>query len=241
MEGSKLVPSAVVKFVASVAWYSPIAVASGLIGGLLTYAFYRGIAPETCASLLVAAGTLYLAYWTRQSVAKTQEIISNDDNHQRTSVTIDLMKAYMWEPVQVTATLSLTPHSAVSQLRNAVKNPDRLTELKAIYFSGHAHQNEEARNQYRAITESIPVASNFFNFANELRQRDVVNLQLFMNSLAITFIKAYEAMQEVNTIVEAVPPGGFGSLEEFRAICQRWIDERKEGVSASDATTVKSP
>jgi hypothetical protein len=216
-----------VNLASSLLEYAAVLLGSGFIGAVVVYALYHGLAVETLASLLVAAGTLYLAFWTRQSVAKTQEIVSNDDNHQRTSVTIDLIKSYMWEPIQASATLSLTPHAAVSQVRNAAKDLGKLEHLKAIFYSAQTPPNEEARNQYRAIAESIPIASNFFHFANELRQRDVLNLQLFMNSFAITLIKTYEAMLEINPIVQAAQPESLESLEEFRAISQRWVDERK--------------
>jgi hypothetical protein len=59
-------------------------VLSGAFGALFTFALLRGISLEAIASILVAAGTLGLAYFTWQSVARTSDVIAGEDRrHQQ--------------------------------------------------------------------------------------------------------------------------------------------------------------
>jgi len=61
-----------------------ITLASGVAGAFATSALIKGISLEAFASILVAAGTLGLAYFTWQSVARTSDVIAGEDRrHQQ--------------------------------------------------------------------------------------------------------------------------------------------------------------
>lgn len=61
-----------------------VVVGSGAIGACFTFALLRGISLEAFGSILVAAGTLALAYFTWRSVARTGDVIAGEDRrHQQ--------------------------------------------------------------------------------------------------------------------------------------------------------------
>ena len=61
-----------------------VPVLSGVMGASVTFALIRGISLEAVASVLVAAGTFVLAYFTWQSVTRTNDVIAAEDRrHQQ--------------------------------------------------------------------------------------------------------------------------------------------------------------
>ena len=67
-------------------WRQAIAIAllSGVVGAAATFGLVKGLSLESLASILVAAGTFVLAYFTWQSVARTGDVIAGEDRrHQQ--------------------------------------------------------------------------------------------------------------------------------------------------------------
>jgi hypothetical protein len=70
---------------ASALQYSALIICCGVVGALTTFALLRGISHEAAASILVAAGTFALAFYTAKSVTETKQIVEGDDLRFRQS------------------------------------------------------------------------------------------------------------------------------------------------------------
>lgn len=196
---------------------------SGIVGASIVFAYFHDLSVEAFASILVALTTLVLAAFTRQSVAKTDEVIQSEREGRRISTTLDLINQYQQVPIQVTKDISLTVHTAASNLHSMAAQIDDFKALKAEY---EANPQAETRNaqQYVATVSAQAVFGNFYLNANQMLWLGLLHERLFMNNFAMSFLATYEALKRINAIVHTVESPTLERLDDMKAACEDWLE-----------------
>jgi hypothetical protein len=173
-----------------------------------------------CAAAAAALGTFTLAYFTWQSLKRTDAAMAIEDTRQRTNTTVPLIKEYTQTRVPVTDTIALTPQAASSQIILFSKNLPELKALKTEYDSTSSGPQHE---QYRVIMSSIPIVINWYMQVMQLLRADVLNVPFFMNQFAKTFLAVFEPLSIVNAETNTVPASSIARLISFKEMCETWL------------------
>jgi hypothetical protein len=210
------------KFAASAAASAAIATA---ILAWLTRNLAKATDNMSTATNEMVSKTAELGAWTEQSVAATRDIIANDNANHRATTTIAVMAQFTQTSVPVTRTIALTPAAASSQITIHAGNLRELQALKAQYdVTPSAPQNE----QYRVIGASIPIVVNFYMVAMQLLRRDLLDVPLFMNTFAITFLAVFKALMIVNGVTNTAPVSNVERLNNFRDMCEKFLKDNPQ-------------
>lgn len=203
-------------------------VCCGLLGAIISFLLYfRRLPLEAIGTLgaiggiVVAGGTLILAYFTRESVRGTAYLIASDDANKCVDRSIDLLNRYFLMPIQVTQTIALPPQAANSQIR--LFGGTKLQEALALKAQYSESGTTGADEQYRTIVASFHILLNFYRVARQLLGQRVLNRRLFMNSFAKTFIKSFDAMLVLNASIEAVSSADIEDLRNLRIDCEKYL------------------
>jgi hypothetical protein len=173
----------------------------------------------------MSSATKEMVYKTAESVAVTRAIIANDNANHRATTTIGLLAQYSQATVPITKTIALTAYAAASQLSTFSKDLTTLRALKAQY---DATSTEPQHEQYRAIGAAISIVINFYVVAFQLLRRDLLDVPLFMNTFAKTFLSTFEALCTVNTETGTVPPSKIARLDNFEKICDKYLSDSEK-------------
>ena len=98
----------------------------------------------------------------------------------------------------------------------------RLPELRVLRDQHNPSSNDPQHVQYRAITSSIPVVINFYMVAMQLLRRDLLDVPLFMNTFAKTFLAVIGPLRVVNAETDAVSVAMIDRLNDFQRVCEEW-------------------
>jgi hypothetical protein len=64
--------------------------------------------------------------------------------------------------------------------------------------------------------------------AMQLLRRNLLDVPLFMNTFAKTFLRLYEALRVVNAEVKTAPTRNIERLNSFKEMCEKWLREHPE-------------
>ena len=188
-------------------WYLVSLTWSALVGAALSLFVLRNVTIAVfTAEVLTALATLVLAFFAAQSSAAardsveaarqsveamnestnaTRESVANENANYQLTNTVAIINQYYQTAIPVTNTISITTQSASSQLQMFAKKVAELEALKAQYDPASPAPADE---QYRAIVSSVAVVINFFIVALQLLRRHLLDVPLFMNIFAKTFV-----------------------------------------------------
>ena len=228
------------RLIGFVPWIYALAfIACGAFGAAFTYGFFKGLDPlafaslfSAFASLLVAGGTILLAWYTSGSVRATQAILENQATNFRKAQTVALINQYNQVPLQLNSDIAVTPYNAFCEIVNFAEQPEQARFLKEFYNSQRreSEADDNRRKQYRALVECFPTILNFYMHAEQLYAEDVLDKQMFVNRFSPQLLLLCEAMPKLNAVIQAVTPESLERLAPLKTICQDWI-ERKSGRS----------
>jgi hypothetical protein len=210
------------KFAAAAAAAAAIATA---ILAWLTRNLAKATGKMSTATNEMVSKTAELSAWTEKSVAATREIIANDNANHRAATTIAVIAQFTQTTVPVTRTIALTPAAASSQIILHAGNLPELQALKTQYdVTSSAPQNE----QYRVIGASIPIVVNFYMVAMQLLRRDLLDVPLFMNTFAKTFLAVLKALAVVNGVTNTASVSNVERLTNFKDVCERFLKDNQQ-------------
>lgn len=231
------------RLIGFVPWIYVVAfIVCGAFGAAFTYGFLKGLDLlafaslfSALASLLVAGGTILLAWYTSGSVRATQAILENQATNFRKAQTVALINQYNQVPLQLNSDIAVTPYNAFCEIVNFAEQPGQARFLKEFYNSQRreSEADDNRRKQYRALVECFPTILNFYMHAEQLYAEDVLDRQMFANRFSPQLFLLCEAMPKLNAVIEAVTPDAVQRLDRLKAVCQDWIKRNSERFDAT--------
>jgi hypothetical protein len=155
----------------------------------------------------------------RQTAKAAEESIANENANYRATTTIGILNRYNEVPIPVTETIALTPYTAAAQIGMFA---DDLPELRRLRDQYDPHSKDDQHEQFRVISASIPILINFYMTALQMLRRDLLDVPLFMNTFAKTFLAVIGAIRTVNAEIHAAPVANVDRLNGFEQMCQEW-------------------
>jgi hypothetical protein len=222
-------------------FYVGILVWAAILGATLV-AFFAAhvVSPEALASTLTVLVTVVLVYFSAQSVFAAKEsadrmsdsvgAIKESTAHEiaisKADRTISLLKEYTQTRVPVTNTIALTVAEATSQAM--MYSNQKLSELHALKAQFDSGSTEPQHEQYRVLQSSVPIVRDFYMVAMQLLRRDLLDVPLFMNTFALTFLPVYEAIKIINSVTESTAKELLERLEPFKEMAEIWSQRGDE-------------
>jgi hypothetical protein len=212
------------------------------------WAIFAAVAAALAAfGTFVAAGaTLVLAFYTRKSVQKTNDIIANENANFRVKNTIMLLNEF-YQPVAFSLTMSTTPQAAVAvifafadSIREQSTETTLNTETSQKEVSHHAilaalqfipgvtNVTDDAaarNNQEKTFVLYAFVAANYFMKAGRLLRQGVLDRPLLLEAYAKRFADLYESLTTVQAELELFGPEQIKKLCAFKDACVEWNHE----------------
>jgi hypothetical protein len=121
--------------------------------------------------------------------------------------------------IPVTETIALTPYNAAAQVILAGSD---LPELRRLRDEYDPHSKGDQHEQYRVVSSAIPILINFYMTSLQMLRRDLLNVPLFMNTFAKTFLATIGAIRTVNAEIHAAPDANVNRLNDFEEMCEQW-------------------
>jgi hypothetical protein len=180
----------------------------------------RHLAPATRD---MASSTKDLANETadlgKQTATSAEESIANENANYRATTTIGILNRYNEVAIPVTETIALTRYTAAAQIGMFA---DDFPELRRLRDQYDPHSKGDQHEQFRVIAASNPILVNFYMTALQMLRRDLLDVRLFMNTFAKTFLAVIGAIRTVNAEIHAAPEANVDRLNDFERMCQQW-------------------